>query len=371
MLVYTSITKNYLPKARILAKSVKKYHPDWFFVVIVSDALPESFNLNSEPFDEVVTLDLLPIENWRSWAYGHDLVELCTAVKGPAAKMFAARPGVERIMYLDPDIKVFSSLRDLESELTKGNDILLTPHLLHIETEMEGICDNELSVLKHGIFNLGFFAATTSGEGLKFIHWWSDRLEQFCLNDIPNGLFTDQKWCDEAPAFFEKLHIVRDLGCNVATWNIAHRPLSKNHDGQYFAGEDPLKFYHFTGYDSGAGAQMLNKYAESMSIAHEVWEGYQADLIREGHESEEDSSWSLAFFEDGTPIDKQARRFYRSRLDLKSAFPNPYSVDEPSFRSWWADELKSRDPIFIHPPKSIIRRALSKTKRLVRQILNA
>jgi hypothetical protein len=29
MIVYTSITLNYLPKAKILAKSLKQFHPDW------------------------------------------------------------------------------------------------------------------------------------------------------------------------------------------------------------------------------------------------------------------------------------------------------------------------------------------------------
>jgi hypothetical protein len=33
MLVFTSVTKSYLPKARVLAKSIKRFHPDWTFVL--------------------------------------------------------------------------------------------------------------------------------------------------------------------------------------------------------------------------------------------------------------------------------------------------------------------------------------------------
>lgn len=56
MLVYTSITKSYLPKARVLAKSIKHFHPDWTVVVLYSDTLPIGFDLATEPFDEILTI---------------------------------------------------------------------------------------------------------------------------------------------------------------------------------------------------------------------------------------------------------------------------------------------------------------------------
>ena len=80
MLVYTSITKSYLPKARVLAISIKKFHPDWYFVLLLSDSLPEDFNLDSEPFDEILLANELNIPNFKSWAFCHSIVELCTAV---------------------------------------------------------------------------------------------------------------------------------------------------------------------------------------------------------------------------------------------------------------------------------------------------
>ena len=248
MLVYTSVTKSYLPKARVLAKSVKRFHPDWLFVLLYSDSLPVGFDLAREPFDEVLTVEQLGFPNWKAWAFGHEVVELCTAVKGPAAEVLAQRPGIGKIMYLDPDIKVFSSLSSLEALLDQ-HEILLTPHLLDREEEIDAVRDNEISALKHGVYNLGFFAARTSGQGLQFIRWWAARLRLFCRDDIPGGLFTDQRWCDLAPAFFSQLGIVRDPGCNVATWNIAHRPLSRDDTGHFLVRDVPLRFYHFTSYD--------------------------------------------------------------------------------------------------------------------------
>lgn len=68
---YTSINNNYMPKARILAKSVKRHHPYSKFSLILSDALPESVNPDEEPFDEILCIDELnlPVENLTNWIF--------------------------------------------------------------------------------------------------------------------------------------------------------------------------------------------------------------------------------------------------------------------------------------------------------------
>jgi len=335
LLVYTSITKSYLPKARVLAKSLKKFHPDWTFVLLYSDSIPSEFNIEKEPFDEILTIEQLGISNFKSWAFQHNIVELCTAVKGPAAQILASRPNVDKIMYLDPDIKVFNSLEQLDKLLTQY-EILLTPHLLDIEQDISAIQDNEISALKHGIYNLGFFAAKTSGQGLEFIRWWAHRLSYFCRDDIPNGLFTDQRWCDLAPAFFSNLYIVRDRGYNVATWNISHRPLSKDNQNVYYVADVPLRFYHFTGYDSGAGFGMLNKYAATQNIASELWDTYGRELKIEGHGEQVYKNWHYAQYTNNEIIPSDARALYRQRDDLQKTFIDPYNSEAiPSFYKWF------------------------------------
>lgn len=369
MLVYTSITKSYLPKARVLARSVKQHHPDWVFVLLFSDKLPEGFDLTGEPFDEVLNIDELGIPDWKSWAFGHQVVELCTAVKGPAAAHLAERTGCDKIMYLDPDIKVFSSLKELE-DLLDRHDILLTPHLLDAETSDGAIRDNEISALKHGIYNLGFFAATTRGQGRSFIHWWAQRLLRYCRDDIPGGLFTDQRWCDLAPAFFDRLHIVRDPGYNVATWNIAHRPLSLDVDGRYRVGSALLRFYHFTGFDSGDGLGMLMRYAAEQEVARSLWAEYGRDLKAAGQGEAVYRDWYYGSYHDGNSIPSQARRVYRDRKDVQAVFPDPYSIVEPCYRSWLAAELAAGQlfPSDVPKPRDSVREARRKLSGLFRRV---
>ena len=79
------------------------------------------------------------------------------------------------------------------------NSVLFTPHQTEPAKNIRGIIDEEICSLKHGVYNFGFFAVKNDKNGLNFLNWWNDRLMEFCYDDIPNGLFTDQKWADWFP----------------------------------------------------------------------------------------------------------------------------------------------------------------------------
>jgi len=375
VLVYTSVTRNYLPKAKVLAHSVKKLHPDWDFAVLLSDVLPEGWDSRDWPFDHVVLLSELGVPEWKSWAFGHSVVELCTAVKGPGALLLIERLQPDKIMYLDPDIRVYGSLAPLERMLDE-HAVLLTPHLLDPEHTPAAIVDNEICTLKHGVYNLGFYAATTGGQGRTFVEWWADRLLTYCLADIPGGLFTDQRWCDLAPGFFDRLEIVRDRGYNVATWNVAHRRLTRTPDGTWMAGDVPLRFYHFTGYDSGDGKGMLERYASDQPAAFALWDEYGSALVAAGHGQPRFAAWEYSHFSTGAPITAGMRRLYKLRPDLQQAFPDPYKVEGlHCYYEWWQAEVRegrieanAATPIPIPPPRPARRRLVDRARRMVATI---
>src|SRR6202020_1508939 len=106
------------------------------------------------PFDTIIKVADLPIENIQSWIFKHKLVELCTGVKGGAFQYIAARHGAERIYYLDPDILVFNRLDELERMLDR-HSVLLTPHQCSPETDPQAVIQNEQGSLMWGVFNLG------------------------------------------------------------------------------------------------------------------------------------------------------------------------------------------------------------------------
>lgn len=326
MLIFTSCVNNYLPKARVLAQSVKEQHPDWQFCLLLGEKLPPECSVATEPFDRILGYADIGIADLQAFLFKHRLVELCTAVKGAALNYFLENEGHAKVIYLDPDIMVFGSLAPLQKMLDQ-HDILLTPHQLSPQTGPQAIEDNEICSLRHGVFNLGFAAVANRNEGIAFSRFWRDRLLAYCRDDKNRGLFTDQKWCDLAPAYFSSLGIVRDPGCNAASWNLTDRKITKTADGQFLANGRPLRFYHFTGYESGMGRIMSSIYGANMPAVAELWRIYDQKLQTAGQEKLHKLPWSGGFYSNGQPISDEARAYYRDTPSIQALYPDPFFTD--------------------------------------------
>lgn len=351
MHIFTSISLNYLPKARILASTVKQFNPDCTFHLLISDRIPsknkqiEEIKLAQGPFDRIVWIDELYINNLYGWIFKHSVVEICTAVKGPFLQQLV-REGAEKIIYLDPDTVVFNTLDPLIG-LLDDHAILLTPHLLDYSDYPQSILDNEImGVMRHGIFNLGFLAINAGKpDGKRFANWWGNRLLNYCYIDYDQGLFTDQKWCDLVPAYFEDHYVIRDPGYNVASWNIDKRYVSISENGQIQIDKKyPLRFYHFTGYDSGAGASMTQRYNEGNQLINEIWAWYDRTLQENEQNIYGKYKCFYNYYDNGKEITNNARQIYRQRKDLQEAFPNPYKTKGDAgkhcggFYSWFTHQ---------------------------------
>ena len=362
MFIFTSCTNNYIPKARVLASTLKDFHPDWVFCLLLGEEPPQGFALENEPFDRLMTFDQLPIPAYPSWLFRHRVVEICTAAKGPALNYFLENEGHDKVIYLDPDIMVCGSLSPLEALLDRA-DVLLTPHQLAPQKTDQSIRDNEIIALQYGVFNLGFVAVARRGDGVEFARWWRDRLLSYCYDDIPNGLFTDQRWCNLAPALFDNVHVVRDPGCNAASWNLTDRTITRAVDGSFLANGKPLRFYHFTGYDSGAGDRSTAHYAKGMPAVHELWALYREKLAACGQSVLGTSRWKHASFNGGVPITDAMRLLYRQREDLQKAFPNPFV--RPGFFEWYINEQLPRQDAKPRRGQSKFSAMVNRTQQLL------
>ena len=220
--LFTSFTYSYLSRARVLAKSVRRRHPDWRLWAVMVDEPPPGFDdsLWENEFDEVLNASTLFPGIWLRWIFKHEIVEACTAVKGHAL-LHIMSEGAEKIIYLDPDIAVFHNLQNIVHQLDHAS-VILTPHQVEPNLTESEIVDNELTSMKYGIYNLGFIAVRNDLEGRKMAKWWASRLFCACYDDVRNGIFTDQKYCDLIPGLFSNVRIERDPGCNVASWNLAN-----------------------------------------------------------------------------------------------------------------------------------------------------
>ncbi len=336
--IYTSVVSNYIPKARVLAHSVKRFHPDFYFHLVLCDEPPPSFHIDEEPFDSLIRINDLGLARPEQWLFVHSTVEVCTGVKGLALKLILDAQSCSEAFYFDPDIVILAPLDNLIQRFRDGS-VLLTPHLTEPETHQDAILDNEFSVLQHGIYNLGFVGVKNDAEGRRFARWWSDRLEEYCFDDIPRGLFTDQKWVDLAPAFFPSCVILHDPVYNVATWNLTTRTVGGTL-GDVTVNGSKVVFYHFSGFDSGAQEAMLNKYGSAMPVLYDLREWYIAESKRMGQDEFGVLPWRYGSFDNGATVTKEHRRVYRDRGDVRAAFPNPYCTSDisASYYHWFEAE---------------------------------
>lgn len=343
---FTSAAVNYLPKVRKLCNSIRRFHPEFEIVLALADERCDEVDFAGEPIDRILALDDLPIPERRIWSFFHTIVELATAIKPFALVELLREPDVERVIYFDPDIVLFSRLDDLLADLDAAN-VVLTPHLTVPERSLDAVRDNEISALKHGVYNLGFLGVRDSPEGSRFARWWAERIYHFCVADIPNGLFTDQRWIDLAPAFFEGVGILKNPRFNVATWNLTTRDLGGSLDKGFTVDGLPLGFYHFTGFDSGAHRLMANKNAAGNASVAELVDWYEREARFDDADPAAKVPWKFGSYSDGTPIPIGHRRLYRLRRDLQAAFPDPFDASSGGLKLWMSTQGLLEHPEFV------------------------
>jgi hypothetical protein len=248
-LAFTICSNNYISQAKALADSVKKHSPNVIFYICLTDRfehIPVKYRSTYEPYNILEVKDL-GISNFDWMNSNYDIIEFNTAVKPYCFQyLFSKHKEATKLIFLDPDIVVYNSLTSVENKLALYN-IILTPHLTQpIEDNRHKFTIHEHDILNHGIFNLGFVAINSSSESKRFIDWWADRLAEQCKHDLCNGLFVDQLWCNLVPCYFQKVLIDKDLGMNMAYWNLQERVINKV-NGQYVVNNtDSLLFFHFS-----------------------------------------------------------------------------------------------------------------------------
>jgi len=322
MIVYTSICANYLPKAMALAESVKRHIPDALFVLcLVEREVPEEASLFPH-FDRVILAKDAGWQDFDAFMFRHTIVEASTAVKPRfMIHLTETYPGQDKFVYLDPDVLVYSDFEELR-HLLDTHSIVLAPHLLR-----PGNVDMEISSLAHGTFNLGFLAVRRSDNAARFLDWWAERLFLFCYDDKGRGIFTDQRWIDLAPSFFDT-HILKHHGYDFATWSLLGSDLS-DRTGMLVANGDPLRFIHFSGLDSGTIDKAIGWWltdANRVTFAR-LFEDYKALLAAHGQETLGRLPWSYGNYVDGRPVGKAARIAYRDRT-LWPLMPKPFETSD-------------------------------------------
>lgn len=343
MIITTSICSNYLPKARVLGRSIKKHIKDATFLVCLTErSIPEfAYDIIRDgDIDEIVlSKDLGLGDDFNRFMFKHKIVEASTSVKGMLMKHLYDRYQLENhFVYLDPDCVVFSDFIELKALLAK-RPIVICPHLLH-----PGHIDMEISSIKYGVYQLGFLAVNRCEEAVKFINWWAERLYLYCYDDLKRGLFTDQRWIDLAPTFFD-VEILKHYGYDFGTWAVKDVTITKNNNS-YYINNQPLRFAHFSGYDSGTIEMVMRWWLtdKNEDCYKELIKEYTAELDICGQAKYGKTKWTYAHYENGQFISDDARIKYREENKLRWSIDDPYKYSDTELSKMLGMPISSSEP---------------------------
>jgi glycosyltransferase involved in cell wall biosynthesis len=330
---FTIVSNNYRHFARTLAASIRTHDPSIDAFVALCDAPLGSSN-PQDIYSEVNVRDL-GLPQFDRFTFQYTILELNTAIKPWVFAALFAR-GYERVVYFDPDIKLYGSIRPILAQLEQS-EIVITPHLT--DRLDDGRKPNELQILQSGSYNLGFIALRRTDGTRRFVEWWQRKLERDCVVDIPRGLFTDQKWIDLVPGMYHGVTIVRDPGWNVAYWNLNHRAVSRADDGRVRVNGEPLLFFHFSGFTPGG--KLLSKHQDRFTMENlppavrALAEEYASDLARHGFEACRDLPYAFGRFASGAAIPDLARRAYREGFPPDDPHPDLWTREGERFLVDW------------------------------------
>jgi hypothetical protein len=219
-------------------------------------------------------------------------LEYCwTATPSTVLYCLEQDPDLELITYLDADVYFFSSADPLFDELGDGA-VMIVPHRYAPETaHLE-----ETS----GVYNVELVSFRNDDDGLEAARWWRERCLEWCYYRVEDGKLGDQKYLDDWPERFDRVHVLQHVGGGAAPWNVSQYVIHER-DGAVMVDDVPLVFYHFhslrlfrerrrlaAAVRSASGRfpadglpfEWTTPYEPSREVRRLVWDPYLAALAR-------------------------------------------------------------------------------------------
>lgn len=328
----TIVSKNYLAYARTVCNSFRQFNPDApFFVLLVDELGDVEFDAKAEPY-ELIEVRSIGFDDFKRVAFRFNILELNTNVKPSFLKFLMRERSVQRLLYLDPDILVTSSLKPVFDSLDQ-NQIILTPHCVSPITD--DLKPSEQDFLSAGVFNLGFIGVKDTPETQRFLEWWAQRCLKLGFSEVRTGLFVDQKWCNLAPCLFDGVGIIKDVGWNMAYWNLHERTLAKQGNAWMVNEHSPLLFYHFSGVAMDETDQISrhqNRFdLHSRPDLSEIFAEYRDLLRKNGMDEFRKWTYKYGTFSNGDSITQLARSLF-SANENQFVEGDPFSVSGDVYR---------------------------------------
>ncbi len=336
LVIFTICASNYLAHACVLGASVRKHQPGATLVVFLLDEPPEDAELPAH-VNLVAAEVAFERREWNHRRSHYSLLEFATSVK-PACFRYLLDQGVQRVVYLDPDIRVFQRVDQFWDGAGAEAELVLTPHTLAPIPD-DGCMPDDLVILRAGLYNLGFAALRDTPRARFLLQWWDEKLRTLCFEDVRTGVFTDQKWMDNAPLLVPRANVLRHIGFNAAYWNLHERSPQWSGDRWQMkaaSGEvQDLVFFHFSGFNPDL--KQLSRYESRFGWnlpgdAQTLFGEYAQALKDAGIDRFRVLELPRVSFADGVTWDRACRALYRQLLTEGVDLGDP--LEDPAFLRW-------------------------------------
>ena len=247
---------------RVLLKQAEALHPEMVFIwVVADDTLVRAKDADKElPMQilrqvpnrwHAVTADRLQPYmsfSYMELAFRYNMQCFNTAIKPAAFKYAFDKHNCRKVLYFDNDIWILQPLTTIIEALDQYR-LVVTPHVTQ-EVPLDGLHQDERTLMLAGQFNFGFIAASKSELTLEFLDWWLNRLRYYGYAEPRKGMHFDQNWGQLMVSYLPQTEylVLRDPRYNVAYWNLHYRGIHLHmENGVVLYDSEPVVFMHFSG----------------------------------------------------------------------------------------------------------------------------
>jgi glycosyltransferase involved in cell wall biosynthesis len=324
MRVFSVTTLASLPRARVLARSLRAHQPDWELEVVlvageeVVTALAGSEeSLRLRPVDAALDLDV------EAALALHDEREL-SALLAPALLLEHIRRAGGPALHLPNAVWVLDELQPIVSALSR-DPVLLAPRA-RADVPDDGLEPSRSQLERAGRMDEAIIGVDGGERAASFLAWWQEHVEaaRGSLDAHSSGERPeDRPWLGRflelAPARFATA-VLDDPGCNLSLWNLHRHALRAGARGTLVDDRWPLRFLSLPGFDPDRphrlAANASRARVSGSPALHELCERYAQELARAGWRDIDHHGEVGRLLRDGLVYDDSLRAAYATALAL-------------------------------------------------------
>lgn len=272
----TYFDRGFLLKGLALHESLIRYAPDAKLWILAFDKYTEDIlkkiklkGVTVVPLRDFEDKELLAIKLTRQW-----FEYMWTTTPSWPLYIFDRNKKAKFVVYLDGDEYFFSSVIPAVDEIKSGS-MLAVEH--RFPKGRENLNEDD------GRFNVAFNVFKRDDISFKCLKRWRKQCLDWCYWKLEDGKMGDQLYLNEWPKLYgNKLTISKNIGVNVAPWNVSQYKVTKKNDGVLINGKK-LVCYHFHQFQilSRNHYSRVYGYTLSKGVIDYIYKPYETELDKQ------------------------------------------------------------------------------------------